>query len=509
MRPEGELGTNQHAPGAFLVLLATASFVLSSCASAPAASSTSTAASSTGMVLPSSTQAATATPVPLPTLTLQPGDPYFSLNGTQRFIFSRNLAGTNPSDYDKLLDLAQEGGTILVRVGTDNGAMGGANGYGYTATGGIRADWSNNWEHFFDSAEAKGIYVLPFFTGWMNWNSTSPNTWDKNPFNSANGGPANSPTEFFRKDSPTQELYLNWFRAVVGRWQKHKNIVAWEVITEVNNINGITEGDGVYLFEQLAKVAREADPQQRPISASLADIGEWPSFYSDKALDILDYHPYPYIATLDLGRKLLADVSRLRTKYDKPVIIGESDLNTLPPDGNQGSGTLPNAQIGIKHAIWSEVVSGTMNGRALYWEDSYGMYFSSLGWPYVEKYAAIELPAARFVDGVSFAGFKPLTAGLTAGITGAVLGDESMVIGWYRDATCEPPTWKMQPVVSKQTVTITVPGSASSWRVDFYDTTTGTRILSSASLSRQGSTVTVPLPDFQDDIAFKLYSQQP
>jgi hypothetical protein len=56
-------------------------------------------------------------------------------------------------------------------------------------------------------------------------------------------------------------------------------------------------------------------------------------------------------------------------------------------------------------------------------------------------------------------------------------------------------------------VTITVPGTVSSWTVDFYDTKTGTTILSSASVTRHGSTVAIELPDFQNDIAFKLNAQ--
>jgi len=43
--------------------------------------------------------------------------------------------------------------------------------------------------------------------------------------------------------------------------------------------------------------------------------------------------------------------------------------------------------------------------------------------------------------------------------------------------------------------------------VDFYDTKTGSTILSSASVTRQGDAITIPLPDFRDDIAFKAYSQ--
>ncbi|MGA2514902.1 MAG: hypothetical protein ABSG37_15035 [Candidatus Limnocylindrales bacterium] len=210
---------------------------------------------------------------------------------------------------------------------------------------------------------------------------------------------------------------------------------------------------------------------------------------------------------MDLGSRLLADTARLSAKYNKPIIIGESGLNALPPDNAQGSGELPNAQIGMEHAIWSEAVSGVMDGRALYWEDAYGIYFSSLGWPYLLRKTDLERPVARFVSGVAMAGFKRLSAATTGSITGAVLGDGSTMIGWYRDSSCVPPQFAMLPVVSKQTVTVTVPGAATSWRVDFYDTTTGTTILSSTNVTRKGNTIAIPLPDFKDDIAFKAYSQ--
>ena len=44
-----------------------------------------------------------------------------------------------------------------------------------------------------------------------------------------------------------------------------------------------------------------------------------------------------------------------------------------------------------------------------------------------------------------------------------------------------------------------------SWKVDFYDARTGSDIVSSIAVLRDGDQVTIPLPDFTDDIAFKMY----
>ena len=145
----------------------------------------------------------------------------------------------------------------------------------------------------------------------------------------------------------------------------------------------------------------------------------------------------------------------------------------------------PNVRFGIQHAIWAQLVSGAMNGRALWWEDGYGIYFPALGMPWVQKYTDVEAPVARFVEGVDMTGFKPIAARASGKIFVAALGNGKMIIGWYRDALCEPPDWNVQPVVSKQTVTLTVFGMAPNWQVDFYSTKSGTGIISSTTVTQK------------------------
>jgi hypothetical protein len=206
-----------------------------------------------------------------------------------------------------------------------------------------------------------------------------------------------------------------------------------------------------------------------------------------------------------LDRSVISVVRNYLSTYKRPVLIGESGLNAATPDSADGKITIAkNAHLGIQHAIWAGVVSGAMNARALYWEDSFGIYFPSLGIPWMQQYETEELPAVNFVNGVDFSGFQPLASVSSSGAWGAVVGNKKMVLGWFRDAGSEPPDWPLQPVVSKQIVTVTVPGNASNWKVDFYSTRDGTTILGSVTVSGTGSTVTIPLPDFQDDIAFKM-----
>jgi len=481
-----------------LVLIILASLVLPSCAPRLMAGPSLTATAvipPTDTVVPTPTQTATPTTIPFHALTLKPGDFYFSLDDQSRFIFSRNVSAFFYEDFGTWMNWAQYSGDRVLRVSLNDHLLGG---YGYTSTGELNEKWAQNWDVFLTQAEAHGLYVLPYFTGWFDWNTT--NGWPNNPFNPSNGGPAKNRIDIFQAGSPAQALYLQWVAKVVTRLQTHKNIFAWEVLDEGNLISGISEGEGISFTEAMAKVVRAADSNHRPITASLADVGTWPNLYKSNAIDLIQVHPYPPSAKLD--RIIIDEVHRELAAYNKPVLIGESGLNADSPNNYP-----PNAEVGVLHAIWADVVSGAANGRALYWEDAYGMFFKELRSVWVNEYADAELPAARFTSGVDFTGFKPLTVQYqnSSKIWGAAVGNESMVLGWFRDAGSEPPDWKLLPSIHGQIATILVPGSAQNWQVDFYDAKTGYVLSGSAMLTRQGNHVTVALPDFIDDIAFKLH----
>ncbi len=448
------------------------------------------------------TRTPTATPVPLPALSLEPGEFYFSLDGQPGFLFSRNVAGYEQTHYETFLDWTRTGGSKIARIQLDS-----LGGMGYTSSGEVDEAWSNQWDRIFDYAEADGIYILPVFSGWFDWNAGEGfSTWASNPLNVANGGPVQSPAELFDPGSPTQTLWLAWMETLVERWQDRENIAAWEIFSEVNLASGVTEASGVDFVNRAAALIRAADLSHRPVTASITDTELWPIFYRDTAIDFINIHPYPISAQLD--RVIISGVRPLLALYNRPVLIGESGLSADAPDSSTGGATVAeNAPVGFRHAIWAAIVSGAMNGRALYWEDSYGIYFSNLGIPWMEQYKTYELPAANFVRDVDFTGFKPLTSTSTPVVWGAAVGNESLVLGWFRDVDCEPLDWIIQTVPAGQTVTLTIPGTAANWQVDFYDTQDGTTIISSTTVIRYGSTVTVTLPEFQDDIAFKMMAE--
>jgi hypothetical protein len=262
------------------------------------------------------------------------------------------------------------------------------------------------------------------------------------------------------------------------------------------------------LVDRTAAVIRAADGAHRPVTASLADTGTWPNFYRIADIDFINTHPYPLSAELD--RQTVSQVRNYLTAYGRPVLIGESGLSAATPDSADGHVTVSDmAPAGIRHALWASVVSGAMNGRGWYWEDGFGIYFPELGMPFLEKYQTTERPAADFVQGVDFAGFKPVKAFFSPGLWGAVTGNDHSMIGWYRDAKSEPPAWPTNRLISGVTVSIVAPGASGDWRVVFIDTRTGKRIIVSDMIRAREQKLAITLPDFKDDIAFLIFKAAP
>jgi hypothetical protein len=457
--------------------------------------------------IPTKTQTANATSAPLPQITLRKGDSYFSFDGRQSFLFSRNITGQdveNLSDFERFLDYAQAAGDHFVRLQIDNLGP-------FFKNNGEAAEFMlGKWDKVFDMASERGLHVIPAFGVWIWWNQDV--LWKDNPLNAVKGGPADSPSELFKRDSETQKLWLKFVQKLVEHWQSRENILAWEIFSEINLAHGSSNANALDFIEPAAAVIRAADSQQRPITVSLCDeCGVWTNANRSEVIDFIQVHPYPVNGQLD--REIIAMTNQRIRDFKRPVLIGESGLTGIDPDPFKHQ---PNAPLGIRHAIWADIVSGAMNGRALWDQDSYTIYdgywkdhpYSDI-LEFAEVYSKLEIPMVKFVQGVDFAGFQPLPVNFPAGtkVWGAAVGNEKMVIGWFRDADCEPPNWPLQPVISGQTVSITVPGSASEWKVDFYDTKTGTDITNSMTTIRQGDSLIILLPDFTDDIAFKMYSQ--
>ena len=428
-------------------------------------------------------------------ISLHPGEFYLRVNGTQSSLLGKNPTGWQVEQFAPLLQWSRESGERIARIHLTVGMAPNA------APGEIDEEWAGRWERVFDMAAENGVYVLPVFGVWGHWNDGSKGErwhyWHRNRYNAALGGPADRPVELLQ-DTECRRLWLQWLGALVRRWAERPNLLGWEVFSELDLITGSSESLGVEFTERATEVIRAADPLSRPVTASLAGTNEWPTLFASDALDFIQVHPY----RADLSDAIISSVRERLARYDKPVFIGECGLSPRPPDNPLTSA--PRAHVGIKHAIWASVVSGAMNGRMLWWEDGYDQY---QGLDLRTRYKHAAAPIARFVEGIDFAGMRPIEVTQAEGLKGAALGHERLVLRWFRDELCTAPDWPVRRMEGAE-VRLRVPGGEREWECEFYDT--GSReVVSTAAAERRGAEVYVQLPPFEDSIAFRGTPSRP
>lgn len=434
----------------------------------------------------------------LPEITLHKGEFFFRVNGRPSFLLGHNLSVASEEELRVLLAQIAQSGERIVRIQITSSRR-------PRGTREVDEAWALWWDHVFDLAAQNGLYVLPVFSQWGDWNDGGNDGtplvwhyWEQNPFNAALGGPADSPVELLR-NTQTRQLWLEWLRKLVTRWQGRPNILGWEIFSEIDLVSGASEADGVDFVENAARAIRAADTHLRPVTASLSGINDWPSLSRSDALDFIEIHPYanlePFNGNLD---DLILQTVRQRLKqYGKPIFLGESGLDARPPVNTLSVGA--EAPAGIKNAIWAAAVSGVMNGRMLWWEDGYDAYYHL---DLRAKYQDLCLPVVSFLQNVDYTGFRPIDIALDHSTQGAALGNSRTILVWVRDARSSAPKWPIRSLRGL-TVTVSAPGPARNWKVDFYDTESG-RMFKSTSAHRRAGGIAVLVPSFRGSIAFKL-----
>ncbi len=424
-----------------------------------------------------------------PRLELRAGEKYFRVGGLPAFVLGRNPAGKNPRAYNAHFQSAARAGEGFMRIHFTFSPRG-------EKAGQIDGAVLQGWDKILNSAEKHGLAVLPVLGVWADWNDGSRketwHAWGKNPFNVAHGGPAKRPGELF-DDTPCRKLWLKRLEQFVTHWSRRRAVVAWEIFSELDLVTGATEERAVEFIRRARGVVRKADPWKRPVTASQAGINEWPKLLRSPALDFIEVHPYAggnYGGRLD---ELIIFVVRQRLrKYGKPVLLGECGLDSAPPRGTLDAAA--RAPVAIRHAIWASVVSGAMNGRMLWWQDGYDQFEKA---DLCRHYHPAAAPAAALVRGVDFAGFGPISCDLPATLKGAVIGNEKIRLGWFRDARCGPPHWPTRPVAGQS---VTVPAAGQSWEVEFFDPAIG-RSMGKKERNSPKKCLQITLPEFQGSIA--------
>ncbi|MBE0641687.1 MAG: DUF5060 domain-containing protein [Bacteroidales bacterium] len=296
---------------------------------------------------------------------------YFRLDNGQAFItLGENLAWGIPEGsfavYERWMDSLAANGANFVKlmmvpwslsIEWDNTGLG-----NYAA----RQDRARHLDWLLQLARERNIRVQFAFMIHDVLASNTSNHWASSPYNQLNGGPCANVTQFFTDSIPRQK-FTNYLRYIIARWSAYPEIIAWELISEgdnVQNYNQIKSEVSLWLRE-MNGVVTALDPYKRPITAGFAISANDADYWNHPQTAYTQLHLYDDYP--DFGMAMYDWSRSYMERYPKPFIVGEMGLSHQPdtiikydPDG-----------IAFRNALWTTMLSGALGSGMHWWWDNY------------------------------------------------------------------------------------------------------------------------------------------
>lgn len=181
-------------------------------------------------------------------------------------------------------------------------------------------------------------------------------SWDRNPYNAKNGGPAKTPEEFFTNPE-ARALYKRRLRYLVARYAHHTSLQSWELWNEMN-----APADWV---AEMSRYLRELDPYDHLISTTYGNDAVW----KIPQIDFTQTHYYgDGVGMRDIS-SIIAEQNLEHTRqYNKPHLVAEYGIDWKKPDREYDPKGLA---VNLHNGLWSSAMSRGMGGAAVWWWDNY------------------------------------------------------------------------------------------------------------------------------------------
>lgn len=187
--------------------------------------------------------------------------------------------------------------------------------------------------------------------------------WPDDPYNSANGGPATRPANFF-DTAMARTLFKRRLRYIVARYSAFTNIVAWEIWNEqeLGKVNIPLDWT-----KEMADTLHALDPYHHLVTTSFGDAGD-KATWSLPEIDLTQRHMYGDKGSIQDTVGAYVQAARLNDIYHKPYLLAELGIAWQGPDTEydpESRGT------NLHNGLWAGALSGGFGGGCSWWWDSY------------------------------------------------------------------------------------------------------------------------------------------
>jgi hypothetical protein len=355
-----------------------------------------------------------------------------------------------------------------------------------------------------EEAERQGIRLNFVVHNHGKFSSFSDSEWDTNPFNDANGGWLSSPDEFFT-DARSMRESRKLMRYILARWSYSSSVFAWELFSELDltgSQHQTYRRQAVTDWHQaMGRAVKELDPNDHLIGSHVCqDYHHQNSeLISLPEMDFCPIDAYHSESSPLYIVSLLRETAAFNNPFGKPVLVTEFGGSPFAAGLNHLRDTL--------HAgLWGSAVV-PLGGTPMFWWwgliDEENMYREYAGLAAFLQGEDRRRPD-QLMDRPSVTG-----EGVHAGqLSAHTLQNRRGGYGWlYEEAIFDRTDPLGAPAVSN--VTVTLSGLEDGvLAVEFWDTTRGVPVEKSKAEVKGGS-VTLRVPPFPRDIAFKYKRPAP
>lgn len=231
----------------------------------------------------------------------------------------------------------------------------------YEGLGRYSLEVASRLDRVFEAAESLGIAIQLVLWQHSQLEADMWSSWDENPYNAANGGPAENSRAFF--EHPTAvDLSRRRLRYLVARYAAYRSLFAWEIMNEMDGSKVVIDVVSSWC-EARARDLRAMDPHRHLVTTSLMlrPYLVRPEAYASDAYDISQAHAYGG----SFGFAIPRDADALAA-FGKPAVFGEFGLDFLGEVEQRDP-----RGVHLAEGSWIALASGYWSGAMSWWWDSY------------------------------------------------------------------------------------------------------------------------------------------
>ncbi len=215
------------------------------------------------------------------------------------------------------------------------------------------------WDGIFQNAKERGVTITLVINHHGQYSTGHNPIWNENPYNTANGGYLNHPSQFFT-NARAKKDYRDKLRYIVARYGAFTNLMAWEFWNEVDLTTSFDLATVNNWHEEMAAYLKSIDPYGHLCSTSAsADI---PALHETPGIDYAQTHAY---TTGLIDRQQSVSKRYYDTEPDKPHFFAEMAY------GWQGPARFDTDGVSLHNQLWSSVHSYDSGTAMTWWWDNW------------------------------------------------------------------------------------------------------------------------------------------